>query len=205
LIKVGDRIGRLVVIADEGMFQLKSVNRARRLLCRCDCGTEKSFWVASLRGSSSCGCYKSEWASQNARVHGASGTKEHRALKGMIQRCHNPKNHKFAAYGGRGIAVYEGWRGRDGFGNFIAHVGPCPHPSASIDRIDTDGNYEPGNVRWASTKEQGINRRRTMFVEVDGERLCLKDACAKVGAPYLKVYYRFKRGLPFTEAVGPFV
>lgn len=84
----------------------------------------------------------------------------------MVQRCHNPKHPKFATYGGRGILVCERWR--ESFETFLADVGPRPSPKHSIDRHpDPNGNYEPGNVRWATQKQQmrstRINARLTAF------------------------------------------
>ncbi|MET8113722.1 hypothetical protein [Streptomyces prasinus] len=75
----------------------------------------------------------------------------------MIKRCENPNNHAYARYGGRGISVHPEWRAN--FGAFLRDVGRRPSPDLSLDRIDNDGNYEPGNVRWATAKQQANNRR----------------------------------------------
>lgn len=80
-------------------------------------------------------------------------------LRGAIQRCHNPKNAGYRHYGGRGITVHEAWRAN--VRAFVKHVGRKPTEFHSLDRIDNDGNYEPGNVRWATGKEQGSNRQRS--------------------------------------------
>ncbi len=91
------------------------------------------------------------------RVHGWWGTPEYRAWVDLIARCENPKHPRFADYGGRGVLVCPRWR--SSFAAFLADIGPRPAPRLSIDRIDNDGNYEPGNCRWATTKVQAANKR----------------------------------------------
>jgi hypothetical protein len=89
--------------------------------------------------------------------HGWYGTPEYKIWVSMIQRCHNPNNAGYANYGGRGIAVCSSWR--LSFTAFLFDMGTRPDPSRSLDRIDNDGHYEPGNCRWATLKEQRANRR----------------------------------------------
>ena len=91
---------------------------------------------------------------------------EYRIWLMMHVRCYDPKHMAFKHYGGRGISIHPSWnRNTEGldelaaFEAFLAHVGPRPSPKHSIDRIDNDGNYEPGNVRWATSKQQRANQR----------------------------------------------
>jgi hypothetical protein len=92
--------------------------------------------------------------------HGGTGTPEYRIWSKMLDRCRNPKNNRFAAYGGRGIRVCDRWQGRSGFANFLADVGQRPSSEHSIDRKDVNGNYEPepGNVQWSTELEQARNK-----------------------------------------------
>ncbi len=117
---------------------------------------------------------------------------------GMRQRCSNPKHHKFPIYGGRGIAVCERW---NSFASFIADMGPRPTSKHQIDRIDNDGNYEPGNCRWATAAEQGRNRRSTRFYTHDGVTLCVTDWASRAGIHWRTLFDRLDRGLSIGEAL----
>ena len=150
----GQRFGRLVVISYDGC-----INKKAKWKCVCDCGNEKTVDSQSLRvgHTRSCGCIFIEML-QSRRKHGSYGTPEYKAWARAIQRCSNNKNISWANYGGRGISVCEEWR-RD-FGAFLSCVGKRPSSRHSLDRIDNDGNYEPGNVRWATHSQQMFNRRK---------------------------------------------
>lgn len=87
-----------------------------------------------------------------------SGTPTWKSWSGMVERCTNSNHAAYAHYGGRGITVCDRWQGKDGFANFMQDMGERPE-GLTLDRIDNDGNYEPGNVRWATAKQQARNRR----------------------------------------------
>jgi hypothetical protein len=99
----------------------------------------------------------------------------------MLSRCTNPNFPKHKCYGARGIGVCDRWRSYE---NFLADMGRKPSPLHSIDRIDNDGNYEPGNCRWATSLEQARNKRNTMHIDMGGRIVCLREACEILGLSY---------------------
>lgn len=118
----------------------------------------------------------------------------------MKQRCGNPKFPKFADYGARGIEVYEPWR--KNFATFLADVGERPSPQHTLDRIDNDGHYAPGNVRWATRAEQQANRRTPILVlEYAGETKTLREWAAHFGLKYRTLFERFRRGTLSPEEI----
>lgn len=104
----------------------------------------------------------------------------------MRKRCNNKKCLSYKDYGGRGIKVCEQW---NSFQAFLADMGPRPF-GWTIDRIDVNGNYEPSNCRWVPKAHQNKNTRKNIYFEIDGETLCLADACRKLGMPYSTVVSR---------------
>jgi hypothetical protein len=163
----GQKFGRLFVIrlADE---QVKG--SCKRWLCLCDCGNEKVIRSQPLRLglTRSCGCLQRETSRAQGKknaTHGMKRTPEWRAWSSMKKRCENPKVPGYKDYGGRGITFHESWKS---FEQFYADVGPRPSPSHSLDREDNNGNYEPGNVRWATGFEQGQNKRNNHIVTAFG-------------------------------------
>lgn len=150
---MGQRFARLVVVG-----RLASRGGSSRWLCRCDCGEERAVAGSNLRNgnSKSCGCLRVDKAKAN-RTHGMAKTLPHKCWVSIKQRCFNPANPSYRNYGGRGITMCDEWAAS--FEAFYAYVGDCPGPGLSLDRINNDGNYEPGNVRWANGSTQMLNRR----------------------------------------------
>jgi hypothetical protein len=197
----GERNNRLVALRF-----IERVKRQSLWAFICDCGTETIKNSAAVRfgNTKSCGCLQIEARLVSSLKHGHSKggrrSPEHRLWLNMKQRCSNPKNGDYANYGGRGIIVCSEWM--NDFNAFFEHIGPRPSPSHSIDRIRTDGNYEPANVRWATAKTQSRNRRGRRMIECDGEMLCLAEACERKGISYGKVRKRLRRGASDREALS---
>jgi len=109
----------------------------------------------------------------------------------MIIRCQQPRASSFKDYGGRGIKVCERWQN---FDNFCADMGVRPSPEMQIDRIDNNGNYEPGNVQWATRAQQSRNRRSNINLTFSGRTMCMKDWAAELGINTPTVQRRLQRG-----------
>lgn len=136
------------------------------------------------------------------KTHGMSYHPLYNSRGCMIHRCHNEKSDRYCWYGARGIKVCDRWRfgegGQSGIECFVSDIeselGGKPSSKHTLDRRDNDGNYEPGNMRWATPKEQSRNTRRTRFVEINGERISMGDACERLGLKYNTIRDRLWRG-----------
>ena len=184
-IPIGKTFGRLHVIR-----RTETAGKTR-VVCLCACGNEATVLLASLKcgNTISCGC-----ALQESRVkHGMHNTPEYMAWAAMIQRCTNPNSAEWKNYGSRGISVCMPWR--ESFRTFFEYVGKRPSRNHSLDRYpDKDGDYEPGNVRWATAKQQSRNTRRNIILS-NGE--VLADAAENAGVSIINA--RNRRGLGWTE------
>ena len=175
----GNRYGRWTVLERNYEAQERRQTPISVWVCRCDCGTIKNevlYNSLTRGGSQSCGCLKRELLLAEAREdHLAHRTENslYSIWQGMKTRCFNPRHPTYARYGARGITVHPDWI--NDFEAFAAHLGPRPSPEHSVDRIDSDGHYEPGNVRWATRLEQARNRRperapQTKRSNIEGQR-----------------------------------
>ena len=131
--------------------------------CLCKCGATVFVTGNNLctGNTTSCGCWRSELSSGRFTTHGETHhrkpSREYVAWISMRDRCVNPRNKSYEYYGGRGVSVCLRWM--ESFEAFLSDVGRCPSEGMSIDRIDTNGNYEPDNVRWATASQQAYNQR----------------------------------------------
>lgn len=123
---------------------------------------------------------------------------EYRTWANMLLRCRNPGASNYAYYGGRGIRVCERWLT---FENFFADVGPRPSAKHTLDRINSEGHYEPGNVRWATMKEQGRNTRRNHLITFGGETLCAAEWAERTGIDQIAIIKRLRRGWSVEDAL----
>lgn len=131
--------------------------------------------------------------SKNNRVkHGHYGTLTYMSWKSMLARCYYKKHKSFAHYGLRGVGVCNQWR--DSFVQFLCDMGERPSSDYTLERIDVNGNYEPGNCAWATRTQQQNNRRNTFYVEKDGSLKPIADVAREVGVSAATIKYRIGRG-----------
>lgn len=149
-------------------------------LCRCTCGTEKPVLAIHLKSGKtrSCGCLRKELLIKKNFKHGLTDNPLHTVWCGMRSRCYNSKNIHYKDYGGRGIIVCSEW-----FNNPVVFiewaVNKGYRKGLTLDRINNNGNYEPGNCRWTTAKEQARNTRRNHLVQVQDKQMCLSEATEK--------------------------
>lgn len=191
----GQRFGRWTVI---GMAEPKiqpSGQRKQQVKCQCDCGTVSVVQKHSILSgnSQSCGCLLREIATACNTKHGMRNAPEYRVWCGMRKRCNKPSDHKWPDYGGRGIKVCPEW---EQFEAFYKDMGPKPSTFHSIDRIDNDGDYCPENCRWATRREQAVNRRNNVRICINGQSMTLCEAAELHGLKYDTVWMRRHKGWP---------
>lgn len=174
----GQRFGKWLVVGPA-----ESMKKKRMWLCRCECGTEKAVYHGHLVNGKSNGCRCA------VRKHGMKGSPEHMTWVAMRTRCRNPHHPAYHRYGGRGIRVCERWLE---FSAFYEDMGLRPE-GCTLDRIDVNGNYEPGNCRWSTSQEQQNNASFNRHVDVDGETLTIAQLARKLGIHYATLYSRLKR------------
>lgn len=195
----GRRFGRWEVLNYEGFW-----NNNYRYKVRCKCGTEKVVAINSLKSgkSVSCGCYAKELASSKSK-HGCCKNNQMSRLyqiwHSMIQRCCNPNDKAYKHYGGRGITVCEEWKDSKNFVDWANSHGYADN--LTIDRIDTNGNYEPSNCRWADWKTQANNTRRNHYVTIEGVTHTVKEWAGIYNQNVANIYWRVKQGMSFEEAI----
>jgi hypothetical protein len=189
------KYGRLTVLG-----VAPHVGERPALLCQCDCGVFLSVQRKRLQSghTQSCGCLQRQRAKENVklghdlnRTHAASDTKEHRAWTAMRSRVTyaNPNSKQY--YVDKGITVHPSWM--TDFPAFLAHIGPAPSDDHSVDRIDSNGNYEPGNVKWSTSIEQNRNKSDNVIVSWRGADRLLVELAEEYSIPYQTLHYRIQR------------
>jgi hypothetical protein len=169
-------------------------NKTTFLSCQCDCGTRRQVAKETLRRgrTRSCGCQRKK------DPHAAHRTREYRVWIDMRSRCNDPGHPSFTRYGGRGISVCDRWKR---FANFLSDMGQRPSPAHGFDRINNDGNYEPGNCRWATRKEQQNNIRSNRRVTIGSVNWTVAQWSEATGTKQKLISQRLRRGWPERAAV----
>jgi len=197
----GKVFGRLTVLGLSG-----SHSGARFWKCRCVCGNESEVETNKLTSSStrSCGCLVADRAREVNSTHGMSKSREYNAWRSAKERCRRKDNSQFPNYGGRGIKMCDEWE--NSFESFLRDMGNCPK-GMSLDRIDVDGDYMPGNCRWATMKQQGNNKRNNVRIAIDGEEKTMSEWCEErdlcVGTVHSRIKdYGFSPEEAITKPIG---
>lgn len=193
----GRRFTRLLVLERAENYRGKTA-----WLCECDCGKRTIVTGRALvsGNTQSCGCLRKENILKATKTHGMSRGKYYQVWMAIKQRCNNPHNREWKNYGGRGIKICKEWE--CDFKAFYEYISALPHFNESgytIDRIDNNKGYEPGNLRWATWHQQVMNRRNTVHVEYEGEEYTLPDLAEKFDVSYSSILKRRFRGQPLIK------
>ncbi len=196
----GMRFGRLVVVDRSATYRRPGKTQAV-WECVCDCGKRIAVITYLLtKGSTrSCGCLKAEIISSGTRrTHGKRRARVYSSWSSMMNRCFNEDCDSYPYYGGRGISVCDRWLR---FQSFLDDMGE-PGPGMSLDRIDVNKGYEPGNCRWATRSQQMRNQKRTVWILAGGRRQSLPDWAEELGIKRRTLAFRVKSGWPADRAIG---
>lgn len=202
---IGTTFGHWTVL---GVAPKSPNNSCIRYLCMCECGTEKSVQRRHLNSglSASCGCHRYDNVVTHGQTRGSvqdvRRNKTYKSWVSMIARCHGKSSKAcektLRNYKDRGISVCDRWR--YSYADFLSDMGERPSPAFSIDRINNDGNYEPGNCRWATKKEQCRNTSRTVKVCFRGEIRPLIEWCEILEVRRSLIYQRLRNGWSIDRA-----
>lgn len=200
----GQTFGRLTVLRREGSGAYRDGKKFAKWRCLCVCGVEIVTVGTELRNGSvrSCGCLRSDLRRTRPGnlIHGMWRSPIYAIWRSAKRRCTDPEHPQYPSYGGRGITICPEWAAS--FQAFYNHIGPRPSADHSLDRIDNDRGYEPGNVRWATREEQASNKRTNRIVEYDGDRTTVTRLARRVGLEPSIVRNRMSRGWSVNDAVS---
>jgi hypothetical protein len=188
----GQRFGKLVVV---GLHPERTKNGGTQWICRCDCGNEKTVRICNIgHNTNSCGCVRNTQGSHSNK---------HRLwtiFSGMHSRCEKSRDASYGNYGGRGIGVCARWKS---FLLFLEDMEPAYKPGLSIDRINVNGNYEPNNCRWATAKQQGRNKRRSITIETPWGPMNVAEAAERMGMKRERFSTRVRSGWTTDQLFDP--
>lgn len=178
----GERFGKLVVLC-KAEPRITAKGKTESIWhCKCDCGIEKNVLERNLiySGTSSCGCLQRECIGKLRRKHGDTGTRLYQAWENMRARCNRKSSREYENYGGRGISVCEEWQASyESFKKWALSNGYADN--LTLDRIDTNGNYEPSNCRWISNQLQQYNKRNNRNITFNGKTQTLNQWAKELG------------------------
>lgn len=204
---IGQRFGDLVVTAFHDVIETPGGTRRTRWLCCCACGADYVVRGRDLKAGATKRCDECRAKVLDAGLyrlrHGQGRTRhisrEYRAWQEAKKRCENPNATGYSAYGGRGIRMCVEWAAD--FVTFVHDMGPCPD-GYELDRIDSDGHYEPGNCRWASEEVQQNNRRSNHYLDMaDGSTMTLTQYARFMGVSPRLFQERLTAGWSIGEAI----
>lgn len=190
---MGMRFGRLTVIKPLP----RDGTGSRKWLCHCKCGSQYIASSGALKRRLSCGCLRgvASAKAQGRELHGGSESVEFKTWVNMKRRCAESPTYKKM-----GIKVCPRWRGS--FTTFLADMGRRPDNCTSIDRINNNGDYEPGNCRWATAKMQANNRSNNRYLTLDGETKCAAEWARLAGITRGCLGSRLRRGVILRKALN---
>jgi hypothetical protein len=199
--QIGSTFGRLVVTGKCKTHHFPSGKKTSRWFCKCSCGNKIDVLWDHLKSghTKSCGCLRREMGGALNKTHGMRRTSEYAIWCAMRSRVNNPNNKNFKHYGGRGIKVCEKWD--NSFEGFISDMGIRPSPKHTVERINTNGDYEPNNVRWDTHQKQQRNRRNNHMIEIDGVSKCLMEWSGISGIKWPTIRKRIVLGWEPKDAV----
>lgn len=201
----GMRFDRLLVVE-------RDFSRSRRAWwkCQCDCGAVAVVASDKLRSghTRSCGCLLADKNRELRQTHGhalkAGRSLTYKSYTAMVTRCENENAINYDRYGAVGVSICERWRfgtgEKSGFECFLADMGERPSAKHTIDRINQQKGYEPGNCRWVLGRTQVLNRSNTVMIDVNGYEIPLTVACDLTGIKYATAWARMRRGRAWNEA-----
>ena len=171
-------------------------------LCICSCGKEGVVLQNNLVSniSKSCGCRNLELVAKRNLKHGFGAEALAQVWRDIKKRCYNPNCRSYKDYGGRGIKLADCWHDYE---VFRAEVGPSPGKGYSLDRINNDGDYAPGNVRWATWEEQATNKRSSRVLTHQGLTMTVSQWARRLGVPKSRILYRLRQGHSTESALSP--
>lgn len=192
---IGLKFGKLTVIENRKKENIKG----NFWICKCDCGNKTGLVSTNSLlkfRTSSCGCYKIKRIKDSNTSHGMTKTRTYISWRSMWARCTDNKRRDYEFY--KNKIPYDRWKS---FENFFADMGERP-PNTSLDRIDNSKGYFKENCRWATAKQQGNNKSSNIYLNINGEKYCLKAACELFNTSYNNAKARIRNGWDIYEAAS---